>query len=279
MKSNEINWNGIWQEMNNENRRCRSYMECASIWESEDKARKYLNQSKEKPERVKKIIKGLPVKPESRILDIGSGPGILTVPLAQIASHVTAVEPATGMVRVMKDYAREEGLSNISIVQKRWEDVDPSVDLDGKYDIVIASYSLGMPDIKAAIETMCEASSKWIYMFWFAGTSDWEQAMIDLWPKMHGEEYRCGPKAEVIYNVLYSMGVYPNVETTHMEHVRKFPDLHAAVDEFREHYRIENPEQEEILSGYLDSNMVDDNGELLLSGMKNSIKIWWEVKS
>lgn len=278
MAYDEIDWNTVWQEMNNENMRCRSFMECASIWESEEKARKYLENSKDNPERVKKVIEGLPVKPESRILDIGAGPGILAVPLARLVSHVTAVEPADGMVRVLKSYAEEEGLSNLSILQKRWEDVNPSTDLDGKYDIVIASYSLGMPDIRAAIESMCEASSKWVYLFWFAGTSDWEQAMIMLWPEMHGEEYRHGPKADVIFNVLYSMGIYPNVETSHMEHIRRFTDLQAAIDEFREHYRIETPEQEKMLSDYLNSSLKEDNGEYVLSGMSNSIKIWWEVK-
>lgn len=277
MVYNEIDWNAVWQEKNYENMRCRSFIECASIWESKEKARKFLNQSRGNPERIKHIIEGLPVKPESRILDIGAGPGTLAVPLACMASHVTAVEPATGMVEVMENYAKEEGVSNISILQKRWEDVKPSMDLNGKYDIVLASYSLGMPDIRAAIEAMCEASSKWVYLFWFAGISDWEQTMINLWPEMHGKEYRLGPKADILFNVLYSMGIYPNVETSHMEHTRKFSDLQAAIDEFRDHYRPENPEQEKILSDYLNSRLKEDNGELMLSEMVNRVKIWWKA--
>lgn len=277
MVDNEIDWNAVWQKMNYENINCHSFRECASIWESKEKARKFLNQSKNRPERIKHVIEALPVNPESRILDIGAGPGTLAVPLAGMASHVTAVEPATGMVEVMENYAKEEGVSNLSILQKRWEEVDPSKDLDGKYDIVLASYSLGMPDIKAAIKTMCEASSKWVYLFWFAGISNWEQAMSNLWPEIHGKEYKPWPKADILFNVLYSMGIYPNVETTQMEQVQRFPDLQAAIEEFKDHYRIGNSEQEKILSDYLNSRLKEDNGELTLSGMTNRVKIWWNT--
>lgn len=223
------------------------------------------------------MIEGLPIGPESRVLDIGAGPGTLAVPLAGVAAHVTAVEPAAGMAEVMSEYAAEEGVSNLSIVRKRWEEIDPSADLKGPYDIAVASYSLGMPDIRAAIEAMCEASSRWVYLYWFAGTTNWEQGMIDLWPHLHGREYRRGPKANVLFNVLYSMGICPNVETTRMEHVRRFPNLEAAVAEFREQYAVSTPEQEMVLRDYLAGALSQNGGDLLLSGMATRVKLWWEV--
>ncbi len=143
--------------------------------------------------------------------------------------------------------AREKGIMNLSIVRKRWEDVNSKSDLDGPYDLVIARHSLGMPNIRDAVKAMCEASSEWVYLFWFAGSTGWERAMIDLWPKLHGREYRSGPKADILYNVLYSMGIYPNVETVQMEYTRKFPDINVAINEFREQYMISSPAQEEIL--------------------------------
>jgi SAM-dependent methyltransferase len=277
MTYSEIDWNGVWKELYDENMRCRGCGECASIWESREKARAFLTQSRENPDRIRHVIEGLPIGPESRVLDIGAGPGTLAVPLAGVAAHVTAVEPAAGMAEVMGEYAAEEGVSNLSIVRKRWEELDPSVDLEGRYDIVVASYSLGMPDIRAAIEAMCEASSRWVYLFWFAGTTGWEQAMADLWPKMHDKEYRRGPKADILFNVLYSMGIYPNVETSQIEHVRRFPDIEAAVAEFREHYAVSTPEQEMVLRNYLAGALSENGGDLLLSGMTNRVKLWWEV--
>ena len=277
MEYNEIDWNQIWQKMYQENLKCRGTNDCASIWVSKEKAQSFMKQSRENPERIRHVIEGLPIHSGSRVLDIGAGPGTMAVPIAKVAAHVTAVEPSPGMTSVLAEYAEEEGVSNIQIVQKRWEDIDLSSDLDGQYDVVVASYSLGMPDIKEAISAMYSASSGWVCLYWFADTTSWEQAMIDLWPKLHGREYRSGPKADVIFNLLYSMGIYPNVETADMDHVRRFPDIAAAVDEFRDQYGIQTPEQEAILQEYLKGVLVQKGDELIQSGMTKRVKIWWKV--
>ena len=39
----------------------------------------------------------------------------------------------------------EFGLNNIDIVQKRWEEVEVSHDLEPPYDVVIASFSWACP--------------------------------------------------------------------------------------------------------------------------------------
>jgi hypothetical protein len=46
---------------------------------------------------------------------------------------------------VWKSQMQHSGVQNISVVQKRWEDVDVKEDLQPPYDVVIASFSLGMP--------------------------------------------------------------------------------------------------------------------------------------
>ena len=40
---------------------------------------------------------------ESRVLDIGAGPGTLAIPFDQKVAHVTAVEPAECMCSVMRE--------------------------------------------------------------------------------------------------------------------------------------------------------------------------------
>jgi len=73
------------------------------------------------------------------------------------------------------------------------------------------------------------------------------------------------------------MGIYPNVETADMDHVRRFPDIAAAVDEFRDQYGIQTPEQEAILREYLKGVLVQKGDELIQSGMTKRVKIWWKV--
>ncbi len=278
MSYTDIDWNSVWKDLHERNTESRGSGGCASAWVSREKAHAFLTQSRENPERLHHVIDSLPLRADSSVLDIGAGPGTLAVPIARHAARVTAVEPAVGMAEVMREYAAGEGVSNLRIVQKRWEEIDPAADLDGPYDIVLASYSLGMPDIRTAIETMCEVSTGWVYLFWFAGTTAWEQAMVDLWPGLHGEEFRSGPKVNVLYNVLYSMGIYPDVEAVRMEHTRRFPSIDAAVDEFREQYRITSPAQEELLREYLATTLLQEEGDgYLHSGATTRVRLWWEV--
>lgn len=273
----DIDWNSVWKDLYEKNEECRGRGDCASIWASRDRALAFLAQSREKPERILQDIESLPLKADSNVLDIGAGPGTLAVPLASRVASVTAVEPAAGMAEVMGEHALEKGVTNLSIVRKRWEDVDFKKDLDGPYDLVIARHSLGMPNIRDAIKAMCEASSEWVYLFWFAGSTGWEKAMIDLWPKLHGREYRSGPKADMLYNVLYSMGIYPNMETMQMEYTRKFSDIDAAVNEFREQYMISSPAQEEILRQHLRETLSRSGDGLQDSMMTRQVRLWWSV--
>ena len=51
---------------------------------------------------------------------------------------------------VLRDNIEDVQIQNILCVQKRWEDVDIQKDLEAPYDVVMASYPLGMADIGEA---------------------------------------------------------------------------------------------------------------------------------
>jgi len=101
------------------------------------RARQY-NESLKDNERPEKIISKLDIDPSHTVLDIGAGPGTLTIPLAKKVKHVTVVEPSSGMLACLNENAVNEGLNNITCINKKWEDAIPGEDLD-KYDVVIAS--------------------------------------------------------------------------------------------------------------------------------------------
>lgn len=276
MDYNSIDWNDVWRQQYEKNLESRGRGDCATIWDSKEKAKEFLKRTGKNPERIREVVDILKPDKNSRILDIGAGPGTLAVPLAGIAGHVTAVEPSNGMADVMIDYAEKEGVSNIDIVRKKWEDIDPSTDLMDSYDIVFASHSLGMPDIKSSIEKMNSVASGKVCLFWFGGVTAWEQRMVDLWPDLFGKEYSCGPKADVLFNLLYSMDIYPNVESWDFNPYHEYPDENTAIQEFKEQFGISTPGQEAILGEYLKEKLVRDNGCLILPGNNTGIRLWWE---
>ncbi len=274
----EIDWNEVWIDQMKRNREVSTARECARIWESRESALKFWNTSKENSGRVEDTIAGTEITPESRVLDIGSGPGTLAIPFAKRVASVTAVEPAEGMLSVLKEKMTEEAVSNIGIVQKRWEDVDVADDLDPPYDVVIASFSLGMPDIRAAIEKMIASAAKGgsIYLYHFAGETHWDRDCRSLWPRLHGRDYQPGPKADVLYNVLYSMGIYPSVRTFRLQHSQRFSSMEEAMEHFRHQYRITTAEQEAIVRDHLGRVLKEENGGFSLPASSIRVKIWWE---
>ncbi len=80
------------------------------------------------------------VKPGWKILDIGSGNGILALPLCAIGCDVTALEPSIGMRSLLYEEAGKRGIDWIKTDEKSWEEVSL---LDYKdYDLIIASNTL-----------------------------------------------------------------------------------------------------------------------------------------
>jgi len=277
MTKDAIDWNEIWEEQYQKHMESNCEVECANIWEKKEAAKRFWNMSQENNAgRILKTIKDLGISPNSRVLDVGAGPGTLAIPLAKKVAHVTAVEPSEGMLAVLKDQAEKEQIDNVFCVQKRWEDVDLKKDLKGPYDVVMASYSLGMPNIKEAIQKMIDASSKYVYLYWFAGESSWEATSRNIWPIIHKREYCPGPKCDVLYNLLYQMGIYANLEVFDFEHVNRYSSLEEAFDNLKSQYKVSTPEQELNLRDFLQNVLEEDNGSLVMRGSSTRVKMWWD---
>ena len=128
------------------------------------------------------------ITPESRVLDIGAGPGTLAVPLAGIVRHVTAVEPPRDGRNASMRISGSRGSGTSMSCRRNGRTWISSADLDCPYDVVVASYSLGVPDLKEALLKMDAASGKYVYIFWFAD-------MQSPWRRNYGRDlgaaFRC----------------------------------------------------------------------------------------
>ena len=279
MDSQGIDWNKVWKDTLEKQLALNRNVDCSSIWHGEKNARQFWRMFQDDKARAvtEKRIKDLKLSPDSRVLDIGSGPGTLAIPIARQVAHVTAVEPSDGMMNVMQENINEYGIENIDTVHKDWEAVDVGSDLSAPYDVVFASYSLGMKDIRASIRKMMDASSKYIYLYWFAGETSWDIHSRKLWPSLHGCEYQPAPKCNVLYNVLYDMEIYPNVSVFPFEHIHRYANFEEAVEDFKSYYNVTSDSQETVLRDYLEGILEPDNGNLIQRGWSTRVKMWWEI--
>ncbi|MEG3055371.1 MAG: class I SAM-dependent methyltransferase [Methanoculleus sp.] len=274
-----VDWNEVWRRRLALNRSTRGFQEGADLWSDREQARRYaLRSGTDHALRVAEALQDLRLTPGDRVLDIGSGPGTLTLPLARAGATVTAIDPAEGMLIEFREAALREGLTGITTIHAPWEEIDPDHDLAPPYDRVIASFSLAMPDIRAAL-TMMDAvvsESGSVHLYWFADEPLWERIYLALWKDLHGEAYHPRPKADCLFNVLYSMRIYADVLMRPMDRVTRFPTVEDAVDHFASRMSVETPRQREVLRDYFRKHLIPQEGGLALAGRSTYAAIQWQ---
>jgi ubiquinone/menaquinone biosynthesis C-methylase UbiE len=272
-----IDWNEIWKEQMARHNEMSNGMDCASYWDDEVEAKYYWEMVKEKRDLIEGMVQMMGISSTSRVLDIGAGPGTLAIPLSKKVAYVTAVEPSGAMFNVLRKNIEENGLDNIDCVQKRWEEVDVESDLDSPYDLIVASFSLGMTDIKAAIQKMMKVSSGRVYLAWFAGEPSWEKHSRELSTLLYGKNLsQPVPRSDVLFNVLCQMGIFPNVMVFPFELSRRFSSFEEAVDYFANQLRAKTDDQRSALGEALSQILEENEGSSVLKISSINMMIWWQ---
>lgn len=81
---------------------------------------------------VKKIIKTIKIDPDNVILEIGPGPGILTLKLAESARKVIAVEKDRKMCQILEKNLKTENIKNVKIINKDVLKIKKEIDVFSK---------------------------------------------------------------------------------------------------------------------------------------------------
>ena len=267
----ETNWNEEWKKTTLGASWRRRQEDPVAYFDK--KAEWYNRVVPKRSDHASEVIPRLAVDHDSTVLDIGSGPGILSVPLAKTVKHVTALDPSSAMLRCLENNAQREGLENITLINKRWEDVDIGKDMEA-HDIVIASHSLTMLDLKGALIKMNEASDKAVYLIAGAGKQAWDY--LELWPKLYGEPYVPGPDYIFIVNILYQMGIYANMEIWTNDSRQPVSSLDDAVQERLEYFEASLPGAEQVIREHLSRTLVEENGVLMARRKTKTAMIWWQ---
>lgn len=223
---------------------------------------------------AKNVIPSLNLTNADTVLDMGAGTGRFAVPMAKCTAHLTALEPSAGMASYLKKSMEEAGLSNYTIVSKRWEDVEIGQDIP-VHDVVFASNSLGFPDLAAGLKKLDESARKAVHILWFAGP---ERHPLDPELKKRlgmQEEKGYWPDYIVITHVLHDMGIYANVEVLPTRNEHRYENLDEAVSWWAERGDI-SPDKIPILKEYLSESLTHtDDGHLVMQKNGWRARIWW----
>lgn len=265
MRTSEIDWNELWRVQLTDsfkNKADGGEIECSCYWDSVESARNYLKtygiDPSDKTGRIT-LLNNLLLSPDYKVLEIGPGPGVLTLPIARKAKHITAIEPAKGMFQVLEERVIEERLTNITLINNRWEDVDVS-SISGDFDLVIASFSLGMSDIRDALVKMSSVCKGDVVLFWHADIPQFEALYSMVWPSLYGREYVSGPKSDVLFNILYQMKIYPTVSYHENYQHQVFSSFQELMNYFTYQHCLECDPSNECFKKYLEQYVTEKNG-------------------
>ena len=133
------------------------------FWDSYAKWYKLWMEHNNYHDRIIEILTTM-VKPGWKVLDIGAGNGILSLPLCAIGCDVTVLEPSTGMRNLLLEEAFRRGIYWIKIDERRWEDI-PCFELKD-YDLIMACNSLHLTEIgfEDAIKKIFRANPKNVFV-------------------------------------------------------------------------------------------------------------------
>jgi hypothetical protein len=114
-----------------------------------------------------------------------------------------------------------------------------------------------------------------IVIYWHAGDQPWDREAKILWPLLHHREYIPIPKSDIVFNLLYEQGIYPDVKVYRIETSVIYPSFEDALCEYAERFEAENEQQMEILSAYLKKELQQENGQYTHVNLNTSMRLSW----
>ncbi|MEA3469054.1 MAG: class I SAM-dependent methyltransferase [Thermodesulfobacteriota bacterium] len=264
----DLDWQKLWQ-----NARERKSWTAKGPTDWDKKASSFAKRNSASP-FVDLVLQHIPFNEETTVLDAGSGPGTLSLPLARQVKAVTAIDYSKGMLALLNDRATEQDSSNITTILGSWEADWKELNIC-KHDICIASRSLSVDNLQAALAKLNEYADKYVFVI----------DRISPTPFDHGafsavnRPFRSGPDYIYTINTLYSMNIHPSVNILSLGRETTFTDMKTAMDSYCWMFKDLTAEEEQKLHEYLLANSRPGKNNTLIISRSQPLRwalIWWE---
>ncbi len=270
-------WNALWRELveikEHSHKRKSGKARQSDIWA--DRALEFREGVKRKwvrPDSSRDFILSQ-IDAGSTVLDIGAGTGAWSALLSPHARCVTAVEPSSSMIEVMRESLAAENITNVVIVQGSWPDV--SVE---PHDFSLCSHAMyGCPDLAAFVRQMVACTRRMCFLLLRAPTLDGvrAEAARHIWGQPLDS-----PNFTIAYNILIQIGIYANVlmEDTGLWEPRISSSLEEALSSMKRFMGLnESSEHDEYLMELLRRRLTWKGGKYVWPPEVSSALVYWQV--
>jgi len=139
------------------------------------------------------------------VLDVGCGVGNLSLKMATKLKNVFSLDYSPSMLEHLKQNAKDLEITNIRTIESSWYD---SWDDIPTADIVVASRSMEVKDMQAALKKLDKKANKRVYLTYKVGGSFLDDEIL----KAIKKDIIKKPDYIYILNILYQMGINASVK-------------------------------------------------------------------
>jgi SAM-dependent methyltransferase len=264
----DIDWNMLWR-----NARKQKSWEGKKVEDWDRNARSFADRNADSP-YASLILSHLPLDMSMTVLDVGAGPGTLTLPLAERVVAVTAIDYSQQMLAILTKRAQQKKLANIRAINCAWED-DWKIHNVGIYDLAIASRSLGVDDLSGALKKLNDHAGKFVFITDRIAPTPFDPAAF----KAIGRPFDSGPDYIYTVNTLYSMGIHPCIDILQLERDLVFQNMEEALASYTWMFNDISLIEHDRLQSYLSSRiLVSEKNSLVLRREfpPRWAMIWWK---
>ena len=125
----------------------------------------FYNKQTQDEQHLKNILDFLPLKADMKILDLGTGSGYLSFPIAQKYPNISIIglDIVEKALEVNRSVAKEKNIRNISFISYNGIDFPFA---DSEFDMVISRYALHhFPDIQKSISEVSRVIKQGAFLF------------------------------------------------------------------------------------------------------------------
>ena len=270
-----INYKEVWEEMRRERRKKLKisydrdfFQKFATDFSKQIKLSDY-EFGRKATEILKEILDG-----NFEILEIGPGPGTLTVPLSKMVKKIIGIELSEVNIKHLKENLKQNHLKNVEIINKDWGKVD-NKEIEAKFNLVVCSHFLWQTeDIERLLKRMEKASKKYCVIIQPCCRGE---RVKEVFEEICNQKYKgqFEPDADYfVYLILREWGRIINVRHFDYTFIRNLEEEIRYIASFIGRFTEVNQSVEEKIREYLLKK--SENGKY--REKKQAVVMWWVIK-